>query len=534
MYPKIFNERRKRTMKKIFTVLLSLVMMLSLSLTAFAADEAGSGSIVINGKTEGHTYEAYQIFSGTSSDTGLVSVTWGSGVNGDQLLKKLGNSDFAGCTSAQDVATVLEGYGDDSDKIEDFAKTVASCLTETKTTSTANGTTYTISDLQTGYYFVKDKDESISENAAYTKYILKVVEGQVTVNSKDSQPTLDKQIKHNESKEWGNVGDNQIGDTVEFRTITTVPDVNGYTEYKYIISDTMSAELTSNVKSNQDVTIKVNDTTELDSQYYTVGSNGNSFTVTVDIMNAIADGKMAAGDTLYTYYTGVLNENAKIYDEGKQQNTAHLEYSNNPNDTSSKGKTPDKTVYDWTFKMGVKKVDKAGNALTGAKFVLSKNGSLNLGKIDENGVPANTNELISLIENNGTYTVAPNGYTGTTYVITAGSITIKGLDDATDYYLYETKAPDNYNRLTSPVKFKITASTESYGNAGDHTPTVTVAVNDGEASNTISTNVVNNKGAVLPSTGSMGVKLFYALGSVLFVGAAVLLVTKKRMKNMEN
>ena len=51
---------------------------------------------------------------------------------------------------------------------------------------------------------------------------MKVV-GNMTATPKGDKPSLDKQIKHNESGEWGVVGDNQIGDTVEFRTITKVP-----------------------------------------------------------------------------------------------------------------------------------------------------------------------------------------------------------------------------------------------------------------------------------------------------------------------
>ena len=41
--------------------------------------------------------------------------------------------------------------------------------------------------------------------------------------------------------------------------------------------------------------------------------------------------------------------------------------------------------------------------------------------------------------------------------------------------------------------------------------------------------VANNKGNTLPETGGIGTTIFYVLGSVLVIGAAVLLVTKKRM-----
>ena len=50
-----------------------------------------------------------------------------------------------------------------------------------------------------------------------------------------------------------------------------------------------------------------------------------------------------------------------------------------------------------------------------------------------------------------------------------------------------------------------------------------------ETDNTLYTNITNNKGSLLPSTGGIGTTIFYIIGGILVVGAAVLLVTKKRM-----
>ena len=41
--------------------------------------------------------------------------------------------------------------------------------------------------------------------------------------------------------------------------------------------------------------------------------------------------------------------------------------------------------------------------------------------------------------------------------------------------------------------------------------------------------IVNNAGAVLPSTGGIGTTIFYVVGSILVIAAGVLLITKKRM-----
>ena len=499
-------------MKKLMALLAALTLALAMAVPAFAEAAATTYTITIKNGTG--TYAAYQIFKGDLHGNTLSNIQWGDNVTADGQ-KALGN--------AAGKAKALTG----ETEAKDFAVDVAKYLTE----AAAGTGTDSITVSSPGYYLIKNT--TVGKDEVYTDYILRVVEN-VSVTPKSDKPTLNKQIKHNDDGAWGVVGDNQIGDTVEFRTITTVPDVSGYSKYEYVIHDEMSAGLTSNVHSNDDVTIKVNDedAKELDKIYYTVTvdpENANKFTVTVDVLKAIEDSKMAAGDTLYTYYTGILNENAAVYNVGKQDNKAYLEYSNNPHDNTTKNETPKKVVYDWTFKMEVNKVDGADNQdLSGAKFVLSKTNGLDLGVIDDDGKPTNTENLINLIDNgNGFYTVAPADYTGT-YVMTAGNITIKGLDDATEYYLYETKAPAGYNRLTDAVKFKITAD---YDETGETCTSVTTKVNEDDPQAGLSITVANNKGASLPSTGGIGTTLFYVIGGGLMAVAAVLLVAKKRMNN---
>ncbi len=54
-----------KTMKKLASLLLALVMALALAVPAFAAGE--TYSITIANAAAGHTYEAYQIFAGDLS-----------------------------------------------------------------------------------------------------------------------------------------------------------------------------------------------------------------------------------------------------------------------------------------------------------------------------------------------------------------------------------------------------------------------------------------------------------------------------------
>ena len=506
-------------LRKLTCLLLAMVMVFALAAAASAAE---TYTITIKNDKTGHTYEAYQIFAGDLAQKDgnkiLSNITWGSGVS-DAGKAALGD--------AAEKAANLKNEADAKALAEEVAKYL-----QNSTASTEGSGSYTISGLSAGYYLVKDKDNTLSgQDDFYTAYIMQVV-GNVNAEPKGEKPGLDKQIKHNDDNFWGVVGDNQIGDTVEFRTISDVPDTTGYETYTYKISDTMSAGLTSNVKSASDVTIKVNDNEVLSGDYYTVEANGNSFTVTVKILGAVKEGKVTKGDKLYAYYTGVLNANAKVYDEGNQDNTAHLEYSNNPNDEDT-GKTTDKKVYDWTFKMGVNKVDKNEKPLIGAKFVLSKSGTLKVAdlKCDETGTPTVTTGLTGLVKvKDGEYRVALTSDTDIVYAIDAGQPVIKGLDDSVNYYLYETKAPAGYNLLSEPVSFRIAAGYSEDGNTlKEGYPIVTVGT--GEPSTSLSADVVNQSGAELPSTGGIGTTLFYVLGGVLVLAAVVLLVTKKRMRS---
>ncbi|WP_432619253.1 SpaA isopeptide-forming pilin-related protein [Butyricicoccus sp.] len=558
----------KKTFKRLGAALLAMAMAVSVLCTGALAEDTKTYQITINGKSTGHTYEAYRVFKGdltkvsdanegTKAVYSLANIQWDdevvdstallSALKTDTDLKTAGKSDFENCTTAEDVANVLStntGYtGTDATKTQKFAtlvgknlKTNATHTDSTEGATSNNVTSYTV-NVPAGYYFIKDKNDSLkNENdKAYTRYILEVV-GPQTVNSKDAVPTLNKTVK-GANNEWGKVNDNQIGDTVEFRVTTSVPDITGYTNYTYKIDDTMSAGLTSNVKSVDDIQIKVNDQTALDKQYYSVtvdDKNSNHFTVTVNIKEAISAGVMKSGDTLYTYYSGVLNENANAAnntDKDNNTNSAKLTYSNDPNGNGT-GTTTEKKVYDWTFKIVLDKVDKtAGTTLDGAKFVLSK--SSNLQNLTEDNVGQNT-FLISLIKGtDSTYTIAPENAetTTTTKIIEAGNINIKGLDAGQDYYLYEITAPNGYNKLNDPVHFKITAQ---YNEAGSELTQgyPQISVDDGNASADLTVKVENSSGK-LPSTGGMGTTLFYIIGGVLMAGAAVVLVIKKKRSSAE-
>ena len=144
-----------------------------------------------------------------------------------------------------------------------------------------------------------------------------------------------------------------------------------------------------------------------------------------------------------------------------------------------------------TYQFTLNKTD-GTNSLTGAEFKLydaADNGS----------------EIKVVKVSDGHYRVAESGETGV--VIEAGTATISGLKGGVNYYLEETKAPAGYNKLTSRQKVEVNGDTTT-------------------------ANVVNKKGAELPSTGSFGTKMLYVVGASAILVAFVYMVAKRRVKNL--
>ena len=115
--------------------------------------------------------------------------------------------------------------------------------------------------------------------------------------------------------------------------------------------------------------------------------------------------------------------------------------------------------------------------------------------------------------------------------LTDGKTSFKGIASG-KYFLEETKAPDGYNKLKTPVEVEITADYDPV--TGELISDSTNAEKNGANGQYIKTVEVPNKaGAVLPSTGGIGTTIFYVLGSILALGAAVLLIVKKRMNGQD-
>lgn len=494
-----------KQIKKITGVLLILAMIFTMSATAFAAN-TNAHTITITNDKAGHAYTAYQVFAGDYHDGKLSNITWGSGVNGNRLLAALKapeTSLYKDCNTAEDVADVLKGFGDNSQQLDEFARIVGGYLSDAAGTSTVAEGKYTINVTGDGYYLVKDSG-AIAENDAATKYILKVVEN-VTVEAKSEVPSIDKFIVGADDI-TGKGTAQDVGSVVDFKLTSKVPAMDGYNTYTYIVNDTMSSGLTTVDKDNDgkiDVAVTIDGTGYTG---FTVAQNGQSFTIT---FNNFIDQKTNAGKDIVITYSATLNENALNTD--KETNTVYLKYSSDPYDSSSMKKTPEITVYVYDFDIVVDKYADGNEEtkLAGAEFVLYKTveGAKKYYKLD--------NDTVTWVDNEADATVVTTDENG--------AARLQGIDSGT-YYLHETKAPAGYNLLKTDVEITITAT---YGKDGQITSSSATSTNNGQYLQT--QKIENKSGTLLPSTGGIGTTIFYIAGAVLVIAAGVLLVTRRRM-----
>ena len=579
----------KKLVSRFMAVLMAMTMILSMSMTAFAA-EASKGTLTVNNTVEGKTLDLYQIFTATKNEAGNVAYTLNPEYEGFFKANVNGASALTGETlSEKAYEYVKTQVGEDGKNGVNFAKAMLTWIlsnTSTvdathKTVTTATGSTE-IANLAYGYYVVYPlgaTDTSTAPGNEKVKSVASLVSVtgiDATVNMKSNYPTVDKKIipaqsgsgitigaivngnwegnhqmeldDENESEDTiaphgatdeKKVGDFGIGDTVTYQLTSKVPDMTGYNSYTFKFSDTLSKGL----DLKEVLSVKVGNTTltakSTGANTYALAYDKSNRTLTVTLNDFYNSYKNRTGDTITVVYTATLNKDAVI---GMNPNTnkAVVEYSNDPKSGGTGKSEPsivDVHTFDFTiFKYYLK--DETQTGLANAEFELYK--------ANEAGDAADTNAKINIVdEGNGVYRQATadeakaTGFTSAKIVSDAdGKVLVKGLDAGT-YYLRETKAPEGYNKLLSDIKVeikpvydettgKLTSYSVDYTYNGTTTPGTAITTKD----NSPEVAVENKTGAQLPSTGSKGALMVTLAGIVLF-GAltASKAFGKKKAKN---
>ena len=480
---------------KLAGILLALAMVLGIAATAFAEGE--TGSITINDAAVGQTYTIYQILDLESynNEAGAyaykATTAWNTFINSVAIkgiyveVDAQGYVTWKGDADAAAFAKLAQKYAKDNSIANQGS------VTATTTTVSFNG-------LDLGYYLV--------DTTLGTLCSLDTTNPDVVMEEKNEVPTNVKTVEEDSTGAWGATNDADIGQVVNFKsTITAQPGAENY-----VFHDKMSEGLTytGDAKIYTDEAM----TQELAAGNYMVNANPTDsdtfdITFTQDYLNTIT-----AATKLYVKYSATLNENANVGNDGNP-NESKLSYGEINQETGKPGSTtPPSETNTYTWDVDVFKYTMNGEtekALAGATFTLSKNAD-------------GSNPIALVSEGNNVYRVAKTNETATVTEITTdatGKFTIKGLD-ADTYYLTETAAPAGYNKLAAPVTIVI-------GENGVVNGTTEAPQGVDEVK------VLNQSGTELPSTGGIGTTIFYIVGGVLVVGAVVLLVTKKRMNNVE-
>lgn len=502
-----------KSIKRIIALLLTAVMTMTMSVTAFAADTGNSLTVNVQSGQDlnGQTISLYKLFDVTESGEGK-NKNYAYTVNDTYKSTLASVLNIAETSKNEEFVKAVEGKKLAIQKFaNDFtAKALTGNLTATKTSgklTEENKTSYTFNNLAAGYYLVYVTGAKEIQSSLVT------VDGAAKVSLKTEAPSITKKA----DKETVS-----IGQVVTYTVTGSVPDTTGYNQYQYIIHDELSTGLDFVNDANGtalgerattvNVTVAFKDTGVTDASTAPTTATldtANKRKMSLDLSTWVRANQVNKGKEFTVTYYAKVNKGAVV----TEKNKAQLEYGNNPTDTTittpSEAKTP-------TYPLYINKIKKGSDEkLAGAKFSLYT--SAEDAKNGENA--------IKVSGSNGNYVVDP-----------ASSITefesvklieeknynlhVNGLE-AKDYWLVETQAPDGFNKLTDPIKVTITKTRD----------TEWKVVQDGNEVTDKIIDVENSTGSILPSTGGMGTIAFTVVAALLVLGVAVSFIRDRKREN---
>ncbi len=503
-----------KRIKKLAAAMLTAIMMMTMTVTAFAAETTHTLTVNANGGQDlnGQTINLYKLFDVKESGT-TESKNYAYTVN-TQYKAALANVLSIPETSKDEE--FAKAVADKTATIQQFANDfTAKALTDnlgvTKTSGKITGentTSYTFNDLDAGYYLVY-----VTGGKEIQSSLVTVDADHTTVNLKTEAPSIEKTANRDTV---------EIGQVVTYTVKGSIPDTTGYSEYVYKIHDELTKgldfvdEATGTALGegattvNVAVAFKEAGITDAGTAPTTADlDTANNRKMSLNLSEWVRDNQANKGKEFTVTYYAKVNKDAVV----TEKNKAQLEYGNKPGETTtttpSEAKTP-------TYPLDIlKKNAKNNDKLAGAKFELYRN---------EADAKAGTN-AIKVSGSDGNYVVDPTS--STTEFESVKSIAgenynlrVNGLAEGT-YYLVETKAPDGFNKLTAPVKIKITKST-------DTDVTKWTISKDGTDETDKIIDIENSTGSLLPSTGGAGVIVFAGVAILLVFGVVVSFIRDKR------
>lgn len=223
-----------KSIKRIIALLLTAVMTMTMSVTAFAAGP--SCSLTVNVKDgqnlQGQTISLYKLFDVTESGK-APSKNYAYTVNTQYKATLASVLNIAETSKDEEFAASVTKIGkDNSTEVQNFAndftaKALTSNLAATKTSGkiTNPSISYKFESLDAGYYLVYVTGGKKIQSSLVT------VDGETTVSLKTEAPSITKTADKDTVS---------IGQVVKYTVAGSVPDTTGYAEYVYKIHDTLS------------------------------------------------------------------------------------------------------------------------------------------------------------------------------------------------------------------------------------------------------------------------------------------------------
>ena len=465
-----------------------LALALSLSVSAFAA-----GNITISNATIGENYQAYKIFDASFNAAGDVSYTIDTTIVVDEeevpnpIFVKLFGADgkadntYFNYEASTGVVTLKDGIKNDD--LFEYLDTLVVDIDPTAEKLDVTAEVVTFEGLDNGYYVIK------RNNVNTTAITVNTNAPDVEVIDKNQLPS---KPEKEADKATANVGD-PISWTIEFTSTNYDGDVK---VESYTIKDTLNPTGWANINKDS-IKVKVGGKDLTAADFTATKDADGNFTIFIPWVDAAGEFKYDATAKVEISYSGVVTNVAAANDQEPYVNNVELDWScdTTPGDSD----TTETTV----LNLGLSKVDGSGTKLENAEFVLYTD--------------AACTKPVKVSGDNGVYKVDPNSENTTVKTPAGGELVIMGLAEGT-YYLKETKAPAGYNQLSDTITVVVDEET-GY--------TYTIGGVTYEIFN--STEVVNNKGVELPSTGGQGTMLMITIGTMMAFAFAVLLITQKKM-----
>ncbi len=522
-------------MKKLFAALLTLAMLLALAMPAMAVDD---GKIIITDAVKDQKYTIHKVFDltysatptindSTNIDNGQperVSYTYTKTGASDALYDALADAASSPftltATSETDKYQVTLKDGKDIDDIVKFLTDNKSKL-PAGTEKTADSTTVTFDTLSYGYYYI--------ESSVGAAVMINSTTKEISITSKNSAPILTYQdettLDVNRTAGYG--------DEEEFTlTLTAGKGAQNYVVH-VTVPDGLTFDSTSVTvqKAAWNETSSSNDTAaDWAASNYTLtapaAADGHTFDLTLT-----ADGNkdLSEKDQIIIKYKATVNNGqtgatpaATVRGDGNKSE-AYMTYG--AADPAETGPKTSDTVYVYDFTVSKYFMNAAvKTALPGAKFKLYK-----IADSKTYYAQVTAGKLTGWTETEADGTELESGAAANP-TTDKSTFKVEGLD-AGEYLLKETYAPEGFNILADPVKFKV-------GEEFDKTKANVFVWDTSDYSATAATDntieVENNTGSRLPSTGGIGTTIFYVVGSILVLGAVILLITKKKMSGYDD